>query len=42
MAQVIVDSMTYDEICDLFRQDANLISHRIEDGKKKYKPLLGS
>lgn len=40
MAQVIVDSMTYDEICDLFRQDANLISHRIEDGKKKYKPLL--
>lgn len=31
MAQVIVDSMTYDEICDLFRQDANLISHRIED-----------
>lgn len=40
MAQVIVDSMTYDEICELFKQDANLMSHKVDDGQKKFIPLL--
>lgn len=35
--QIVVDTMTFDEILDLFRLDIPLVNHRIEDADKVFR-----
>lgn len=39
---MIVDSMTYDEILDLLKDDTRIVEHKIHENEKKYKRLVAT